>query len=143
MRVTTVLRLASQHRKVLEALPGAVFLSHPNPEGSQEGTNTLKMVLGLAVTLQLFATACLYPNLKFVLTQGCSVAGASFLTCGCTGRLFGGSCCYHCARSETHTELEAVNLSPGLPVGINYSSRAVARMPNVFLWELCLAGDGT
>lgn len=57
--------------------------------------------------------------------------------CGRIGR------CYRCACSKTHTELEAVNLSPGLPVGINYSSRAVARMPNVFLWELCLASDST
>lgn len=73
----------------------------------------------------------------------CSIARACFLMCGRVGRLFVGSCCYHCACNETHTELEAVNLSPGLPVGINYSSRAAARMPNVFLWELCLASDGT
>lgn len=54
-------------------------------------------------------------------------------TCGCTGKLFVGFFCYPRAHSETHTEIEAVNLTPGLPVGINYSSRAVARMPNVFL----------
>lgn len=72
-----------------------------------------------------------------------SVAVASFLMCGRVGRQFVGSCCYRCACSKTHTELEAVNLSPGLPVGINYSLRAVARMPNVFLWELRLASDAT
>lgn len=54
-------------------------------------------------------------------------------TCGCTGKLFVGSFRYPQAHSETHTEIEAVNLTPGLPVGINYSSRAVARMPTVFL----------
>lgn len=80
------------------------------------------------------------PNLRFWSLLP-SIPRASFLMCGHVGRQLVRSRC-DCVHSETHTEVEAVNLSPGLPVGINYSSGAVARMPHGFLWELCLASDG-
>lgn len=85
-------------------------------------------------------SACV-PDLHFCSLRACSIARTSFLMCGHVGRQFVESCCYH-THSETHTEIEAVNLSLGLPVGINYSSGAVARMAHVFLWELCLASAG-